>query len=128
METLPDWLALYCRLSGKALDQQHNHTVILQATPPTRIFASLWDHDQVVACAVGVLYAQALSIVDVVTDPLLRQQGYGTALLYQIFAWAQRAGAGAAALQVQGDNTAARALYARVGFREVYDYWYRISP
>jgi N-acetylglutamate synthase len=125
-ETLPDWLALYCRLSGKALDQQHSHTAILQATPPARIFASLWDHDQAVACAVGVLYAQAISIVDVVTDPQRRQQGYGSSLLCQIFAWAQRAGAGDAALQVQGDNAAARALYTRLGFREVYSYWYRV--
>jgi GNAT superfamily N-acetyltransferase len=125
-ETLPDWLALYCRLSGKALDQQHSHTAILQATPPTRIFAALWDDDQAVACAVAVVYAQALSIVDVVTDPLRRRQGYGASLLCQIFDWAQRAGAGAAALQVQGDNAAARALYAWLGFREVYSYWYRV--
>ena len=125
-ETLLDWLALYCRLSGKALDQQHSHTTILQATPAPRIFASLWDCDQAVACAVGVIYAQALSIVDVVTDPQHRQQGYGSSLLAQIFAWAQRAGAGDAALQVQGDNAAARALYTRLGFREVYSYWYRV--
>jgi len=58
-ETLPDWLALYCRLSGKALDQQRTHTMILQATPPTRIFASLWDHDHAVACAVGVAVVAA---------------------------------------------------------------------
>ena len=125
-ETPSDWLALYCRLSGKALEQQHSHTAILQASPPSRIFASLWDGDQAVACAVGILYAQAISIVDVVTDPQHRRQGYGASLLGQIFAWAQRAGAGDAALQVQGDNTAARTLYTRLGFREVYDYWYRV--
>jgi ribosomal protein S18 acetylase RimI-like enzyme len=125
-EALTDWLALYCRLSGKALEQQHSHTAILQATPPTRIFASLWDHDQAVACAVAVAHAQAISIVDVVTDPQRRQQGYASSLLGQIFAWAQQAGATDVALQVQGDNTAARSLYARLGFREVYSYWYRV--
>jgi ribosomal protein S18 acetylase RimI-like enzyme len=64
--------------------------------------------------------------VDVVTDPQHRQQGYATELLCQIFAWAQRAGAGDATLQVQGDNAAARALYTRLGFREAYAYWYRV--
>jgi N-acetylglutamate synthase len=127
-EALPDWLALYCRISGKPLEQQHTHMAILQAMPEPRIFASLWDHGQVVACAVGVLYARALSIVDVVTDPQYRQQGYAVALLSQIFAWAGRAGATNAALQVQGDNTAARTGHARLGFQQVYSYWYRVSP
>jgi ribosomal protein S18 acetylase RimI-like enzyme len=126
-EQLGDWLALYCQLSGKPLAQHHTHLALLQTTPAPRIFASLWDHDQAVACAVGVVYAQALSIVDVVTSPQHRQRGYATALLCQIFAWAQQMGASDAALQVQGDNAAGRALYARLGFQEVYRYWYRVS-
>jgi len=127
-EPLLDWLGFYCQLSGKMPEQQTTHTAILQATPNPRIFATLWDRDQVVACAVGVVSAQALSIVDVMTAPKHRQQGYGTALLYQIFAWAQHSGATDAALQVQADNAPAHALYARLGFREVYRYWYRVSP
>jgi N-acetylglutamate synthase len=127
-EALMDWLARYCLLSGKALDQQHTHTAILQATPEPRIFAALWDRDQVVACAVGVLSAQALSIVDVMTAPQHRQQGFATSLLSQILAWAQQAGASDVALQVQGDNAAARSLYARLGFHEVYSYWYHVRP
>jgi predicted GNAT family acetyltransferase len=88
----------------------------------------LWDGGQAVACAIGVVYAQALSIVDVVTSLHHRQQGYATSLLSQIVAWAQQMGATDAALQVQGDNAAARALYAHLGFQEVYRYWYRVSP
>ncbi len=61
------------------------------------------------------------------TAPQHRQRGYGTALLCQIFTWVQQVGATDASLQVQGDNAAARALYARLGFREVYRYWYRWS-
>ena len=127
-EQILDWLALYCQLSGKTRDQQHTHTAILQSIPAPRLSAALWDGDQAVACAVGVVYAQALSIVDVVTSPQHRQRGYATSLLSQLFAWAQQMGATDAALQVQGDNVAARALYARLGFREMYSYWYRVSP
>lgn len=127
-EPLPDWLALYCQLSRMAIEQQQTHMAILQAIPAPRIFAALWDGGQAVACAVGVVHAQALSIVDVITSPQHRQRGYGTSLLCQLFAWAQPAGATDASLQVQGDNVAARALYARLGFREVYSYWYRVSP
>jgi N-acetylglutamate synthase len=127
-EQLPDWLAHYCQLSGKAPAQQQTHTAILQATPEPRIFATLWDQDQAVACALGVFSARALSIVDVVTSAQHRQQGYATSLLCQIFAWAQQIGASDVALQVQGDNTAARALYAGLGFQEGYSYWYRVRP
>jgi ribosomal protein S18 acetylase RimI-like enzyme len=127
-EAISDWLARYCDLSGKAIEQQHTHLAILQSIPTPRIFASLWDGDQAVACAVGIIYAQALSIVDVVTSPQHRQRGYATALLSQVFAWAQRIGATDAALQVQADNAAGRALYARLGFREIYTYWYRVGP
>jgi ribosomal protein S18 acetylase RimI-like enzyme len=126
-EALPDWLTLYCRLSGKELAQQQTHTAILEAMPSPRIFAVLWDRDQPVACAVAAIHARALTILDVVTSPQHRQQGYGTSLLSQIFAWAYRSGSSDVALQVQADNTAARALYARLGFREVYSYWYRVS-
>ena len=125
-EQLADWLPLYCQLSGKALDQQQTHTALLQAMPAPRIFAALWNDGQAVACAVGVLSAQALSVVDVVTAPQHRQRGYGTSLLNQLFGWAQRAGASDSALQVQGDNVAARSLYARLGFHVVYSYWYRV--
>jgi ribosomal protein S18 acetylase RimI-like enzyme len=96
--------------------------------PAPRLFAALWDGDQALACAVGVVYGRALSLVDVVTSQQHRQQGYATALLCQILAWAQQKGTSDAALQVQGDNVAARALYARLGFREVYSYWYRVQP
>jgi ribosomal protein S18 acetylase RimI-like enzyme len=125
-EPLLDWLALYCQFSGKAIEQQDTHAAILQAMPAPRLCAALWDGDQVVACAIGGVYARALSLVDVVTAPEHRQRGYGTSLLCQIFAWAQQMGASDAALQVQGDNVAARALYARLGFREMYTYWYRV--
>jgi N-acetylglutamate synthase len=127
-EPLSNWLALYCQLSGKAIAQQDTHLAILQAIPSRRIFAALWEGGQALACAVGVVYAEALSIVDVVTAPQQRQRGYGTALLCQIFAWAQQMGAIDAALQVQGDNVAGRALYARLGFGEAYHYWYRVRP
>jgi ribosomal protein S18 acetylase RimI-like enzyme len=126
-EALSDWLALYCQLSGKALHHQQTHIAILQAIAMPRIFAALWDHDQAVGCGVGVVYARAVSIVDVVTAPQHRRQGYATGLISQIFAWARQAGATDASLQVQHDNDAARALYARLGFREVYTYWYRVS-
>ena len=41
-------------------------------------------------------------------------------------AWAKREGARFAALNVQADNAAAKALYAGLGYTHQYDYSYRI--
>jgi GNAT superfamily N-acetyltransferase len=126
-EALPDWLAHYQRLSGGAAPHPA-HVTLLQATPTPRLCAALWDGGQVVACAVGIRFAHAVSIVDVVTAPQQRNRGYGASLIAQLLQWAQGDGATDATLQVQGDNAAARALYARCGFQEAYPYWYRVRP
>jgi GNAT superfamily N-acetyltransferase len=125
-DDLPAWLAHYGRLSGAELHPTHE--LLLQASPAPRLFATLWDGGQAVACAVALRCAHAVSIVDVLTALQHRGQGYGASLIAQILAWAQREGATDATLQVQGNNVAARALYARCGFQEAHPYWYRVRP
>jgi N-acetylglutamate synthase len=55
-----------------------------------------------------------------------RRRGYGHALVRGMLGWAAERGARHAYLQVVAANTPARRLYAGLGFREVYRYWYRI--
>lgn len=54
-----------------------------------------------------------------------RGQGLGTAILHASLRWAKLKGARHAWVQVEADNAAARALYGRAGFRDVYEYSYR---
>ena len=63
---------------------------------------------------------------NVVTDPTRRRQGLGAAMMRTGLAWARANGATIAALNVQADNDAAKALYAGLGYRHQYDYVYRI--
>ncbi|WP_164854903.1 GNAT family N-acetyltransferase [Devosia sp. 1566] len=81
--------------------------------------------------AASALFARAGDIVvagNVVTDPRQRRQGFGQAAMQTGLYWAQHAGATIAALNVAGDNLAAKALYQRLGFARQYDYTYRIVP
>lgn len=63
---------------------------------------------------------------NVVTDPARRRQGLGSAMMRSGLAWARGEGARVAALNVQADNDAAKALYHSLGYIHQYDYSYRI--
>jgi len=63
---------------------------------------------------------------NVVTHKSHRRQGLAGAMMRTGLAWARGQGATIAALNVQADNQAAKALYRSLGYRHVYDYTYRI--
>jgi GNAT superfamily N-acetyltransferase len=63
---------------------------------------------------------------NVITDPTRRRQGLGAAMMQTGLAWAKAQGATIAALNVQADNDAGKALYASLGYARQYDYTYRV--
>lgn len=81
-------------------------------------------------CAVSsALMAVAHGIVitgSVVTHESERRKGYAAGMMRTGLAWAHAAGARFAALNVASENTAAQALYGRLGYQHQYDYAYRV--
>jgi ribosomal protein S18 acetylase RimI-like enzyme len=63
---------------------------------------------------------------NVITDKARRRQGLGAAMMRTGLAWAKAEGATVAALNVQADNAAGKALYRSLGYTHQYDYAYRI--
>lgn len=63
---------------------------------------------------------------NVIADAKRRRQGLGAAMMRTGLAWAKAQGATMAALNVQADNEAGKALYASLGYRHQYDYTYRV--
>lgn len=63
---------------------------------------------------------------NVITDPARRRQGLAGAMMRTGLSWAHEKGATIAALNVQTDNEAAKALYGGLGYVHQYDYSYRI--
>ncbi|WP_235433686.1 GNAT family N-acetyltransferase, partial [Protofrankia coriariae] len=78
-----------------------------------------------VAVGRGTVDGDWLGIYSMATVPAARGRGAARAVLTRLAAWAAEAGASRAYLQVEQTSTAARQLYAALGFRPVYRYSYR---
>jgi ribosomal protein S18 acetylase RimI-like enzyme len=96
----------------------------LRAHPTARVWLALDDAAAVGVCVgfLGFSTFQArplLNIHDLAVLPGRRGGGVGRALLAAAEAHAREAGCGKLTLEVQDDNTPARNLYERYGFRDV---------
>ena len=80
------------------------------------------------AVGLGVVDREWMGIFAMSTLPELRRMGLGTTVLGTLAVAAAQRGATRLYLQVETDNTAARPLYARAGFRGAYRYHYRVAP
>jgi N-acetylglutamate synthase len=119
-----DWLATY-RFGGQQLPPQALR-VLLSA--PGQAFASVRRGGRTVATGRLSLAGGWGGITAIEVDPAWRRSGLGTAVTAGLAARAADRGAQRIFLQVEEDNTAARALYARCGFADRHRYQYRIAP
>ena len=106
---------------------EYPHRQILEAIVPRKCFAMLTSGEEIVACGMGVLQSGFIGLYEIITHPFGRGRGFGQKLVESILAWGKENGAKKAYLQVMLDNPTAMRLYARVGFEEQYQYWYRVK-
>ena len=122
-----DWLAAYARMSNLKDENRLTCERILRNILPDRRFASIAVDGQIVACGLGVLQSGSIGFYNIVTDSAFRKQGLAQGIIVSLLAWAKAEGATRGYLQVMLDNPPALALYAKLGFREAYQYWYRVK-
>lgn len=91
-------------------------------------FFTLYEEDTPVACGLGVIQDAYVGLYDIVTDAAYRRRGYGEQLVLNILEWGKSVGAVFSFLQVVQQNEAAVNLYAKLGYKEIYKYWYRVKP
>jgi ribosomal protein S18 acetylase RimI-like enzyme len=95
------------------------------------LFARVDRDGRLVARGRGVIDAGAdvrVGLSTLWTDPDLRGQGLGSAVLRELLEAAAEVGATSAYLQVEVGNTRALALYERLGFLTHHTYRYLRSP
>lgn len=121
------WFDDYARLSDLPPARSAAMREMLARIMPQHVYLALEQAGEPVALALGVLEHNWVGVFNVVTRREQRRQGLGAALMLHLLAWGREHGAGQAYLQVAQGNMPALRLYARLGFREGYRYWYR-SP
>ena len=126
--TLEQWLTVYCHLTGIGEPASSLHQLILSAIAGDCAFVVIRDEDEPVACGLGVLEHDLLGLFDIYTHPEKRRAGLGRQIVTGLLGWGQQRGASQAYLQVVTENTAAHRLYAKLGFVQSHDYWYRVAP
>lgn len=116
----------FVHLDGMTLSKE-SLTAILRNIASKKCFAVLLKDNQVVSCGLGVLENQYIGLFEIITAKTERRKGFGKELILNILNWAKQNGAQKAYLQVVMNNKPALNLYSKLGFQEVYQYFYRIK-
>lgn len=121
------WHTAFARMNKVNPERRVLHEHILRAILPEKCYAAIYSNGSIIGCGLGVQQSGYLGIFDIVIDPDHRQQGHGERLMAALLAWGKQQGAQMAYLQVMCDNEPALRLYEKLGFQEIYQYWYRVN-
>ncbi|WP_257348220.1 GNAT family N-acetyltransferase [Pseudalkalibacillus decolorationis] len=92
-----------------------------------RCFISLYYKEDVIACGLGVIEREYIGLYDIVTDIKFRNQGFSEQLILNLLKWGKENGAKYSYLAVPLNNKPALILYSKIGYSEIYKYWYRVK-
>jgi ribosomal protein S18 acetylase RimI-like enzyme len=121
------WLEAYARMNEVSLQRRTLLGRMLDGLITPTGYASIEDSGEIVAVGLGVVVQGYLGLFDIVTAANWRNRGLGRQIVESLLAWGQASGAHSAYLQVLADNAPALHLYSRMGFQELYRYWYRVN-
>ena len=81
--------------------------------------------DKIAGCGFGAIENNYVGVFDIVVKEEFRRNGYGREIVETILSEAGKRGVKNSYLQVRLDNSVALHLYEKMGYREIYRYWYR---
>jgi len=120
-----EWFEAWASFSGPREADLPIARTILANIVPERRFLLLREQGRPVACALVVIEGGWAGVFDVVVKPGERGRGLGRGIMRLALEAAAAAGARSSYLQVVSGNSPAEKLYAGLGYRPVYGYWYR---
>lgn len=123
-----DWLQAWYEFRGSdAAELKIHRQIFAKIEGPVKLLLLKESQGNPISCAMGVINDETIGIYGVATAASCRGQGHAAALIELLQQWAFEKDASYAYLQVESANVAARGLYSKLGFSELYSYWYRIQ-
>lgn len=122
-----EWLDAFSRQSELSARQRDTLSRMLAASYLQQGYALLLKDGVPAACGLGVIQHGYIGLYDIITAPAYRRQGLAEELILGLLHWGKSQGAAASFLQVVQANSGASALYDKLGYREIYQYWYRVK-
>lgn len=120
------WFKAFCQLTEQTDTRAiHARRGIFQRIAPRAGYALLKIDDQNAAVGLGVVERGWIGLFGIDTGVAFRKQGAATAIIRALMKWGEMFGATQTYLQVVPQNTAAMNLYAKLGFKKLYQYHYR---
>lgn len=124
----PEWIEALFRLK-QTTNKVHRRIVpaMYAAIPKDVIAAYILKNGEVIATGLGILDREYIGIYAIHVEDRYRRRGYAEAMVRTLMKKGSASGATKAYLQVVSDNTGARRLYEKIGFRKLYSYWFRVK-
>jgi GNAT superfamily N-acetyltransferase len=121
------WLKAYARGGDYDSHSVRTRKGIMDRTRAGKIFAGVSEDDEIVGVGYGVREKEWVGLFSLVTLDGYRRAGVATSINVALAEWGKMHGANKCYLQVESRNEPALGLYGKMGFKEVYRYWYRVK-
>lgn len=126
-ELSQEWLDHFVHAVNLPIRHWNTMSTMLEIIPNPTCYAYLKERHRFCSCGLGVLENGYLGIFFLVTARKQRRQGYASQLISAMENWGRNNGATKVYLQVETENQAGINLYNKLGFKQVYQYFYRLK-
>ncbi len=121
------WMDHFIRMNEFDPARKSTYIGIMNMLLLPKCLVSLARGQETIGVGLGVLEGSFLGLFDIVVAKAYRKTGLGYLIVENILRWGRKYGAETAYLQVLTDNIPALTLYEKMGFKEAYQYWYRMK-
>jgi GNAT superfamily N-acetyltransferase len=124
----PDWKTCFYQCNEiNEQDKINTIEIMLENIKLDLIAVHKKENGLFAGCGNGVIEKGFVGIFDIIVKKEYRGRGYGKEIVETILSNAHEQGVKKAHLSVVENNTVAKKLYGKIGFNEIYKYWYRIK-
>ncbi len=125
---LEAWMRIWHEFSGQKHSDFEVHLKMMGNISSKHCFSVLKNKEgEILSCGMAVISESGAGLSCIASAPQHRRNSYAQLLVNGLLDWGRGNGARYSFLQVESANSPAVGLYLKLGFRELYSYWYRVK-